>query len=76
MPKLFDLRMDPFERADTDSNTYNDWLLDRVFLFIPAQAMARRFYETFRDFPPRQRPDSFNLEAVLRSMEAATTPAR
>ena len=71
VPKLFDLRMDPFERADTDSNTYNDWLLDRVFLFIPAQAMARQFYETFRDFPPRQRPDSFNLEAVLRTMEQA-----
>jgi arylsulfatase len=71
VPKLFDLRMDPFERADTDSNTYNDWLLDRVFLFVPAQAMARQFYETFTDFPPRQRPDAFNLEAVLRTMEQA-----
>jgi len=71
VPKLFDLRMDPFERADTDSNTYNDWLLDRIFLFVPAQVMARQFYETFREFPPRQRPDSFNLESVLRSMEAA-----
>jgi arylsulfatase A-like enzyme len=71
VPKIFDLRMDPFERADTDSNTYNDWLLDRVFLLVPAQAMARQFYETFRDFPPRQRPDAFNLEAVLRTMEQA-----
>jgi arylsulfatase A-like enzyme len=76
VPKLFDLRMDPFERADTDSNTYNDWLLDRVFLFVPAQAMARQFYETFRDFPPRQRPDSFNLEAVLRTMEQAGSAGR
>lgn len=71
VPKIFDLRMDPFERADTDSNTYNDWLLDRVFLLVPAQAMAQQFYETFREFPPRQRPDSFNLEAVLRTMEQA-----
>ena len=71
VPKLFDLRMDPFERADDSSNTYNDWLMDRVYLLVPAQALARQFYETFRDFPPRQRPDAFNLEGVLRQMEQA-----
>ena len=60
-----------YERADTASNTYNDWLMDRVFLLVPAQGMARQFYETFREFPPRQRPDSFNLEGVLRQMEEA-----
>jgi arylsulfatase A-like enzyme len=76
VPKLFDLRMDPCERADTDSNTYNDWFLDRVYLLVPAQAFAREFYETFREFPPRQRPDAFNLDSVLRSMEDATSPAR
>ncbi len=69
VPKLFDLRMDPFERADESSNTYNDWFMDRVYLLVPAQAMARQFYETFRDFPPRQRPDAFNLESILRQME-------
>ena len=73
VPKLFDLRMDPYERADTDSNTYDDWFIRRVFLLIPAQAAARQFYETFREFPPRQRPDAFNLDAVLRSMETATS---
>ncbi|WP_431282543.1 arylsulfatase [Humitalea sp. 24SJ18S-53] len=71
VPKLFDLRMDPFERADSASNTYNDWVMDRVFIFVPAQAKAREFYETFKDFPPRQRPDSFNLEGILRQMEEA-----
>jgi arylsulfatase len=71
VPKLFDLRMDPYERADQSSNTYNDWFLDRVYLMVPAQAMARQFYETFKDFPPRQRPDSFNLEGILRQMEDA-----
>lgn len=71
VPKLFDLRMDPYERADTASNTYNDWFMDRVYLLVPAQALARQFYETFRDFPPRQRPDSFNLEGILRQMEEA-----
>jgi arylsulfatase len=73
VPKLFDLRMDPFERADDSSNTYNDWFMDRVYLLVPAQAMARQFYETFRDFPPRQRPDAFNLEGVLRQMEQAAS---
>ncbi|GGJ07402.1 arylsulfatase [Neoroseomonas lacus] len=71
VPKLFDLRMDPYERADQSSNTYNDWFMDRVYLLVPAQAMARQFYETFREFPPRQRPDSFNLEGILRQMEEA-----
>jgi arylsulfatase len=73
VPKLFDLRMDPFERADEASNTYNDWFMDRVYLLVPAQAMARQFYESFREFPPRQRPDSFNLEGVLRQMEQAAS---
>ncbi len=76
VPKLFDLRMDPYERADTDSNTYYDWLLDRIYLFVPAQALARQFLETFRAFPPRQRPDAFNLDAVMRSMESATSLTR
>ncbi|WP_291295656.1 arylsulfatase [Elioraea sp.] len=69
VPKIFDLRMDPFERADENSNTYYDWLIDRVYLLVPAQAMARQFYETFREFPPRQKPDAFNLESILRTME-------
>jgi arylsulfatase len=73
VPKLFDLRMDPYERADDSSNTYNDWFIRRVFLLVPAQAMARQFLETFREFPPRQRPDSFNLDGVLRQMEQATS---
>ena len=71
VPKLFDLRMDPYERADDSSNTYNDWFIRRVYLLVPAQGMARQFLETFRDFPPRQRPDSFNLDGVLRQMEEA-----
>ena len=73
VPKLFDLRMDPYERADDSSNTYNDWFIRRVYLLVPAQGMARQFLETFREFPPRQRPDSFNLDGVLRQMEQATS---
>jgi arylsulfatase len=73
VPRLFDLRMDPYERAAESSNTYDDWLIRRVYLLVPAQAMARQFLETFREFPPRQRPDSFNLEGVLRQMEQAAS---
>jgi arylsulfatase A-like enzyme len=75
VPKLFDLRMDPYERADDSSNTYNDWLIRRVFLLVPAQAMAREFLETFREFPPRQRPDSFNLDGVMRQLEQSMSPS-
>ena len=53
IPKLFNLRTDPFERADITSNTYWDWYLDRVFLLVPAQAFVGEFLETFIDFPPR-----------------------
>jgi arylsulfatase len=73
VPRLFDLRMDPYERAAESSNTYDDWLIRRVYLLVPAQAMARQFLETFREFPPRQRPDSFNLDGVLRQMEQAAS---
>ena len=75
VPRLFDLRMDPYERAADSSNTYNDWLIRRVFLLVPAQAMARQFLETFKEFPPRQRPDAFNLDNVMRQMEQSMSPA-
>ncbi|MGG5818530.1 arylsulfatase [Falsiroseomonas sp. HW251] len=68
-PLIFDLRMDPFERASVDSNTYNDWVLDRAFLITPTQVTAMRFLQTFRDFPPRQRPASFNLDEVMRRVQ-------
>lgn len=71
-PLVFDLRMDPYELAQHNSNTYNDWFFSRAFLVIPAQAMARQFLQTFREFPPRQRPDAFNLDGVMRQLEQAT----
>ncbi|WP_248291210.1 arylsulfatase [Neoroseomonas marina] len=73
VPLLFDLRMDPYELAQHNSNTYQDWFFSRAFLVVPAQAMARQFLETFREFPPRQRPDSFNLDGVMRQMEQSAT---
>jgi arylsulfatase len=70
-PKLFNLRTDPFERADITSNTYWDWVLDHVYLFLPAQALVARFLETFKEFPPRQKAASFTIDQVVEKMMAA-----
>jgi arylsulfatase len=73
VPKMFNLRTDPFERADVTSNTYWDWLLDRAFLVVPAQAVVAEFLQTFIEFPPRQKAASFALDQVMARMEAAIT---
>jgi arylsulfatase len=72
VPLLFNLRRDPFERAQHNSNTYNDWFLDRAFVIIPLQAMAGHFLMTMKDYPPSQTPGSFNLEKIQKQIEAAT----
>jgi len=72
VPLMFDLRADPYERSQITSNTYYDWLLDHAFLLVPSQAAAGKFLETFRDFPPAQRPDSFSLEAIIKSMQSGS----
>jgi len=69
VPKLFNLRTDPYERADITSNTYYDWLLDHVFLFVPAQTYVGQFLSTFKEFPQRQKAASFNLDEVLQKMK-------
>jgi arylsulfatase A-like enzyme len=69
VPKIFNLRTDPYERADITSNTYYDWLMDHVFLLVPAQAYVGQFLATFKEFPQRQKADSFNLDDVLRKMQ-------
>ncbi len=68
VPKIFNLRLDPYERADITSNTYYDWLLDRAYLLVPAQAYVGEFLETFKEFPPRQKADSFNLDSVMKKL--------
>lgn len=65
VPKIFNLRTDPYERADITSNTYYDWLIDRAFLLVPAQAYVSRFLMTFEEYPQRQKAASFNLDEVL-----------
>jgi arylsulfatase len=71
IPKLFNLRTDPFERADITSNTYWDWYLSKAYMIMAAQALATGFLSTFRDFPPRQKAASFTLSDALDKMAAA-----
>jgi len=68
-PKLFDLVGDPFERADHDSIDYAHWRIERLFLLVPAQAYVAGFLQSFKAFPPRQKPGSFNLDAVLQTLQ-------
>ena len=67
---FFKLRRDPFERADHNAIYYNDWLLRRVFLLVPAQGFVAQWIQSFKDFPPSQKPASFNLDAVMRQVTA------
>ena len=71
VPKIFNLRTDPFERADITSNTYYDWMIDRVYLTYAAQFIVKEFLETFQQFPPRMKPASFSVDQVLEKMEQA-----
>jgi len=68
VPKIYNLRLDPYERADITSNTYWDWMIDHIFLLVPAQAYVGQFLATFKEYPQRQKADTFNLDVVLRKM--------
>jgi len=70
-PKLYNLRTDPFERADITSNTYFDWYLSKAYMIMAAQAMVGKFLETFKDFPPRQKAASFTIDQALEKMASA-----
>ena len=68
-PLIFNLRRDPYERAQITSNTYYDWLLDHVFLLVPAQNYVAGFLATFAEYPPRQKAASFSLDQVMEKLE-------
>jgi arylsulfatase len=71
LPKLFNLRTDPFERADTTSNTYYDWFLSKTYMVAAAGAIVEQFLGTFREFPPRQKAATFTIDQALDKMKAA-----
>ena len=69
--EVFNLRMDPFERARAeDAMGYQRWYMERMFLIAPAAAYVGQWLQSFREFPPRQKPGSFNLD---RAMEKVTS---
>jgi arylsulfatase len=73
LPKLFNLRTDPLERADHEAMSYPKWRMERAFLIAPAGAYVGQWLQSFKEFPPRQKPGSFNLSKV---MEAVTAGAK
>ena len=72
-PKLFNLRMDPYERADITSNTYYDWWLDHAFICVPAQKIVGEFLATFKEFPPSQKAGSFGIDQVMEQLKQGAT---
>jgi arylsulfatase A-like enzyme len=72
LPKMFNLRRDPFERADDNSNTYWDWVISHIYLLYGMQALVAQQIEDFVKFPPRQKPASFNLDAVMLQLTEAS----
>ena len=71
VPKLYNLRTDPYERADITSNTYWDWYFSKGYMIMAAQAVVAPFLETFKEFPPRQKAASFTIDQALEKMAAA-----
>jgi arylsulfatase A-like enzyme len=69
LPKLYNLRMDPYERADITSNTYWDWTIRHAFLAVPTQALVGDFIATFKEFPPRQTPSSFSVDQIMEQLK-------
>lgn len=72
LPKMFNLRRDPFERADENSNTYWDWIFDHAFLLYGMQALVAQQIANFLKYPPRQKAAAFNLDEVMRKLSDAS----
>ena len=70
VPMIVDLKADPFERAEHDSESYDKWMIEHVYLLVPAQAYVAQFLTTFKDFPQRQKVASFSLDQVLQQLSA------
>jgi arylsulfatase len=70
VPKLFNIRSDPFETADHESMDYPRWRVEHLFVLVPAQEYVARFLSTFRQFPPRQKPGSFSIDDALQSLQS------
>ncbi|MCZ6773036.1 MAG: arylsulfatase, partial [Proteobacteria bacterium] len=63
----------PYERAFFTSNSYYDWMIDRAFFLVPAQAFVADFLGTFKEFPPRQKPASFTIDQVMEKLQSSNS---
>ncbi|WP_236012299.1 arylsulfatase [Marinobacter mangrovi] len=70
VPQIFNLRRDPFEKAQHNANIYYDWLLDHAFIIVPIQALATQFLKTMEEYPPSQSPGSFNLSSIEKKLSS------
>jgi arylsulfatase A-like enzyme len=68
IPTLYDLRADPFERAPEESSYYRDWAIRKLFIIVPAQEGMAKYLESFKEFPPRQKPASYTIDQVMEMM--------
>ena len=68
-PTMFNLRMDPYERAEITSNTWNDWVIRHSYMVVPMQALVGEFVATFKEFPPRQKPSSFSVDQIMETLQ-------
>jgi arylsulfatase len=71
VPKLFNLRTDPFERADITSNTYFQYIFENAYLVFAGTTLVSQFLETFKEFPPRQKAATFTIDQAMEKMEQA-----
>ena len=69
LPHIYNLRRDPLERASIDSKSWGDWIIDHFFVLVPAQSYVAEQLQSFKEFPPRQKPASFNLDQVLNKLQ-------
>jgi arylsulfatase len=67
-PKLFNLRSDPFERAEQEAGDYVRWFAEHLFVLVPAQAIVAQRIQTFQEFTPRQRPGTFSIDQAMEKL--------
>jgi arylsulfatase len=67
-PKIFNIRSDPFERAEHEAGAYDTWFVEHAFVLVPAQAIVGKYVQTFQEFPPRQEPGSFSIDQVMKKL--------
>jgi arylsulfatase len=71
-PIMIDLKSDPYEYSPDGSANYEAWVIQRAYLMLPAVAKVGQYLQTYKEFPPRQRPASFSIDQMIEKLSAAT----